>query len=117
MVSFHWERSENRVPADFPDDRRGLRRARSATGGAALGGGQDPALLADLPGDPVVVGYAPQLDLIHRQPWQSGAAGQPGPRVAGKGVPMVVMPVAYDQPGLEPGSSGRAWAGRFRSGG
>ena len=32
----------------------------------SLGGGQNPALLADLPGDPVVVGYAPQLELIRR---------------------------------------------------
>ena len=32
----------------------------------SLGGGQDPALLGDLPGDPVVVGYAPQLELIRR---------------------------------------------------
>src|SRR5262245_6069748 len=32
----------------------------------SLGGSQDPALLGDLPGDPVVVGYAPQLELIRR---------------------------------------------------
>src|SRR5262249_35544728 len=32
----------------------------------SLGGGQDPALLGNLPGDPVVVGYAPQLELVRR---------------------------------------------------
>jgi zeaxanthin glucosyltransferase len=33
----------------------------------SLGGGQDPALLENLPGDPVVVGYAPQLELVRRR--------------------------------------------------
>src|SRR4029077_2513606 len=32
----------------------------------SLGGGQDPVLLGNLPGDPVVVGYAPQLELIRQ---------------------------------------------------
>jgi MGT family glycosyltransferase len=67
----------------------------------SLGGGQDPALLGDLPGDPVVVGYAPQLDLIRRSALTISHGGlNTALESLAEGVPMVVLPVTYDQPGV-----------------
>jgi zeaxanthin glucosyltransferase len=67
----------------------------------SLGGGQDPALLGDLPGDPVVVGYAPQLELIRRSALTISHGGlNTALESLAWGVPMVVLPVAYDQPGV-----------------
>jgi MGT family glycosyltransferase len=67
----------------------------------SLGGGQDPSLLADLPGDPVVVGYAPQLELIRRSTLTISQGGlNTALESLERGVPMVVLPVAYDQPGV-----------------
>ena len=67
----------------------------------SLGGGQDPALLGDLPGDPVVVGYAPQLDLIRQSALTISHGGlNTTLESLAWGVPMVVLPVAYDQPGV-----------------
>jgi UDP:flavonoid glycosyltransferase YjiC (YdhE family) len=67
----------------------------------SLGGGQDPSLLRDLPGDPIVVGYAPQLDLIRRSALTISHGGlNTVLESLARGVPMVVLPVAYDQPGV-----------------
>jgi UDP:flavonoid glycosyltransferase YjiC (YdhE family) len=67
----------------------------------SLGGGQNPALLKDLPGDPVVVGYAPQLDLLRRSALTITHGGlNTALESLACGVPMVVLPVAYDQPGV-----------------
>src|SRR5262249_22847913 len=67
----------------------------------SLGGGQDPALLGDLPGDPIVVGYAPQLDLIRRSALTISHGGlNTALESVAEGVPMVVLPVTYDQPGV-----------------
>jgi MGT family glycosyltransferase len=67
----------------------------------SLGGGQDPALLRDLPGDPIVVGYAPQLDLIRRSALTISHGGlNTVLESLERGVPMVVLPVTYDQPGV-----------------
>ena len=67
----------------------------------SLGGGQDPALLGDLPGDPVVVGYAPQLELIRQAALTISHGGlNTVLESLARGVPMVVLPVAYDQPGV-----------------
>src|SRR6516165_3143277 len=67
----------------------------------SLGGGQVPALLSDLPGDPVVVGYAPQLDLIQRSALTISHGGlNTALESLAQGVPMVVLPVTYDQPGV-----------------
>src|SRR5262249_31549954 len=64
------------------------------------GGGQDPALLADLPGNPIVVGYAPQLDLIRHSALTISHGGlNTVLESLACGVPMVVLPVTYDQPG------------------
>jgi MGT family glycosyltransferase len=67
----------------------------------SLGGGQDPALLGNLPGDPIVVGNAPQLDLIRQSALTISHGGlNTALESAAEGVPMVVLPVAYDQPGV-----------------
>ena len=67
----------------------------------SLGGGQDPALLGDLSGDPVVVGYAPQLELVARSALTISHGGlNTALESLAWGVPMVVLPVAYDQPGV-----------------
>jgi zeaxanthin glucosyltransferase len=67
----------------------------------SLGGGQNPALLGDLPGDPVVVGYAPQLELIRRSALTISHGGlNTALESLAWGVPMVVLPVTYDQPGV-----------------
>jgi zeaxanthin glucosyltransferase len=79
----------------------------------SLGGGQDPALLGDLPGDPVVVEYAPQLDLIRRAALTISHGGlNTAPESLARGVPMVVLPVAYDQPGV---GARVEWSGVGRS--
>jgi MGT family glycosyltransferase len=67
----------------------------------SLGGGQDPALMGELPGDPVVVGYAPQLELIRRSALTISHGGlNTALESLERGVPMVVLPVTYDQPGV-----------------
>jgi len=79
----------------------------------SLGGGQDPALLGTLPGDPVVVGYAPQLDLIRRSALTISHGGlNTALESLAWGVPMVVLPVAYDQPGV---GARVEWSGVGRS--
>jgi MGT family glycosyltransferase len=79
----------------------------------SLGGGQDPALLQDLPCDPIVVGYAPQLDLIQRSALTISHGGlNTVLESLTQGVPMVVLPVAYDQPGV---GARVEWAGVGRS--
>jgi MGT family glycosyltransferase len=79
----------------------------------SLGGGQDPALLGDLPGDPVVVGYAPQLDLIQRSALTISHGGlNTVLESLAWGVPMVVLPVTYDQPGV---GARVEWSGVGRS--
>jgi MGT family glycosyltransferase len=79
----------------------------------SLGGGQDPALLGDLPGDPVVVGYAPQLDLIQRAALTISHGGlNTALESLAQGVPMVVLPVTYDQPGV---GARVEWSGVGRS--
>jgi zeaxanthin glucosyltransferase len=79
----------------------------------SLGGGQDPALLGDLPGDPVVVGYAPQLELIRRSALTISHGGlNTALESLAWGVPMVVLPVAYDQPGV---GARVEWSGVGRS--
>jgi MGT family glycosyltransferase len=122
-----WITPEARVPVDFPwshlDPRRPLayvsmgtlqngvletfRKIAEACAGTglqvviSLGGGQDPALLGDLPGDPIVVGYAPQLELIKRASLTISHGGlNTALESLARGVPQVVLPVAYDQPGV-----------------
>jgi len=122
-----WTDAEGRAPVDFPWERidpsrplvyasmgtlqngvlRTFRMMAEACAALdlqlviSLGGGQNPALLADLPGDPVVVGYAPQLDLIRQSSLTISHGGlNTALESLAWGVPMVVLPVTYDQPGV-----------------
>ena len=71
------------------------------------------ALLGDLPGDPVVVGYAPQLELIRRSVLTISHGGlNTALESLQWGVPLVVLPVAYDQPGV---GARVEWSGVGRS--
>jgi zeaxanthin glucosyltransferase len=134
-----WTDAEGRVPEDFPWERidpsrplvyasmgtlqngvlRTFRMIAEACAGLhlqlviSLGGGQDPSLLVDLPGDPVVVGYAPQLDLIRQSALTISHGGlNTALESLAWGVPMVVLPVTYDQPGV---GARIEWAGVGRS--
>ena len=60
--------------------------------GDAAAGLHDPALLGDLPSDPVVVGYAPQLELIRRSALTISHGGlNTALESLACGVPMVVL--------------------------
>ena len=122
-----WTDPEARAPVDFPWSRldrsrplvyvsmgtlqngilRTFRIIAEACAGSdlqlviTLGGGQDPALLGDLPGDPIVVGYAPQLELIRLASLTISHGGlNTTIESLAQGVPVVVLPVTYDQPGV-----------------
>src|SRR5262245_55114781 len=122
-----WTDAQGRAPVDFPWERidpsrplvyasmgtlqnrvlRTFRMIAEACDGLdlqlviSLGGGQDPALLGDLPGDPIVVGHAPQLDLIRHSALTISHGGlNTALESLACGVPMVVLPVTYDQPGV-----------------
>jgi zeaxanthin glucosyltransferase len=67
----------------------------------SLGGGLDPARLGTLPGNPVVVSYAPQLDLIKRSALVITHAGlNTVLESLAEGVPLVAIPFGNDQPGV-----------------
>jgi zeaxanthin glucosyltransferase len=66
----------------------------------ALGGG-DPAQLGELPGSPIVVPYAPQLELLKRATLMISHAGLNSVLEAlACGVPLVAIPLTSDQPGV-----------------
>ncbi|HEV2343415.1 MAG TPA: glycosyltransferase [Actinocrinis sp.] len=55
----------------------------------------------DFPGDPIVVDYAPQLDLLKRASLYIGPGGMNSlMHSLANGVPMVLVPVTYDNPGV-----------------
>jgi zeaxanthin glucosyltransferase len=67
----------------------------------SLGGGLDPADFGDLPGRPIVVQYAPQLELLKRASVTITHAGlNTTLESLSNGVPMVALPVTDDQPGV-----------------
>lgn len=67
----------------------------------ALGGGSTPEALPTLPGQPLVVGYAPQLELLQRTTLTITHAGlNTTLESLSYGVPMVAIPIANDQPGV-----------------
>nr|WP_290224545.1 glycosyltransferase [Trichocoleus desertorum] len=67
----------------------------------ALGKGLSPEALTDLPGEPIVVGYAPQLELLQRATLAITHAGlNTALEALQAGVPMVALPVTDDQPGV-----------------
>jgi len=67
----------------------------------SLGGGIRPEDLGPLPGDPLVVGYAPQLELLGRASAVITHAGLNTTLEAlSEGVPLVAIPLGNDQPGV-----------------
>jgi MGT family glycosyltransferase len=67
----------------------------------SLGGGIDQARLGVLAGDPIVVKYAPQLDLIKRSAVVITHAGiNTALESLAEGVPLVCIPLGNDQPGV-----------------
>lgn len=75
----------------------------------ALGGGSTPESLPALPGSPLVVEYAPQLELLQRTTLTITHAGMNTTLESlSNGVPMVAIPIANDQPGV---AARIAWTG------
>jgi len=67
----------------------------------SLGGGLEPEQLGKLDGDPVVVSFAPQLDLIDRAEVVITHAGiNTVLESLSEGVPLVAIPQGNDQPGI-----------------
>lgn len=75
----------------------------------SLGGSGSPESLQGLPGDPLVVGYAPQLELLKKATLTITHAGMNTTlECLTNGVPMVAIPIAYDQLGI---AARIAWTG------
>ncbi|NEP47849.1 MAG: glycosyltransferase [Moorea sp. SIO3C2] len=75
----------------------------------ALGGGASPESLPELPGNPIVVGYAPQLELLQKATLTITHAGMNTTLESlSNGVPMVAIPITNDQPGV---AARIAWTG------
>jgi zeaxanthin glucosyltransferase len=75
----------------------------------SLGGSAKPESLPDLPGNPLVVEYAPQLELLEKATLMITHAGMNTTMECVKyGVPMVAIPVGNDQPGV---AARIAWTG------
>jgi len=75
----------------------------------SLGGGSSPESLQGLPGNPLVVGYAPQLELLQKATLTITHAGlNTTLESLINGVPMVAIPITNDQPGV---AARIAWTG------
>lgn len=75
----------------------------------SLGGSAKPESLPDMPGNPLVVEYAPQLEVLEKATLMITHAGMNTTmECLKKGVPMVAIPVANDQPGV---AARIAWTG------
>jgi zeaxanthin glucosyltransferase len=67
----------------------------------SLGGGLDPARLGQLAGNPLVVSFAPQLEILKRAALVITHAGlNTVLESLCEGVPLVAVPLANDQPGV-----------------
>ncbi len=67
----------------------------------SLGGGLDPGRLGKLKGDPLVVSYAPQLEILKRAALVITHAGlNTVLESLCEGVPLVAIPLGNDQPGV-----------------
>jgi MGT family glycosyltransferase len=67
----------------------------------SLGGGLDPSRLGALAGDPIVVRYAPQLEILKRAAVVITHAGlNTTLESLAEGVPLVALPLGNDQPGV-----------------
>jgi MGT family glycosyltransferase len=75
----------------------------------SLGGSASPESLPELPGSPLVVGFAPQLELLKKATLTITHAGMNTTLESlSNGVPMVAIPIANDQPGV---AARLAWSG------
>jgi zeaxanthin glucosyltransferase len=75
----------------------------------SLGGGNTPESMTKLPGTPLIVGYAPQLELLKRATLTITHGGlNTVLESLSYGVPMVTIPVTNDQPGV---AARLAWTG------
>lgn len=76
------------------------------------GGGLDESAALSLPGDPIVVNYAPQLDLLARATLTLTHAGLNTVLDSlTYGVPLVAVPITFEQPGI---ASRIEWCGAGR---
>jgi zeaxanthin glucosyltransferase len=67
----------------------------------SLGGGLEPERLGTLAGDPIVVSYAPQLEIVKRAAVVITHAGlNTVLESLAEGVPLVALPLGNDQPGV-----------------
>jgi zeaxanthin glucosyltransferase len=67
----------------------------------SLGGGLPPEVFGELPGKPIVVRYAPQLDLLSRAALTIFHGGlNTALESLAHGVPMIAIPISFDQPGV-----------------
>lgn len=75
----------------------------------ALGGGASLESLPKLPGNTIVVGYAPQLELLQKATLTITHAGMNTTLESlSNGVPMIAIPITNDQPGV---AARIAWTG------
>lgn len=75
----------------------------------STGNGISPEALGEFPGEPIVVSYAPQLDLLRQAALAVTHAGLNTVLEAlSTGLPMVAIPVTNDQPGI---AARVAWVG------
>lgn len=112
-VKFPWERLDGRrlvyasLGTTLKGDPKTFRLIAEACAGLnvqlviSLGDRRDPAMLCDLPGDPIVVRNAPQLELLKRAELVITHAG---PNTAFEalmhGRPMIAIPKTFDQPAI-----------------
>lgn len=112
-VNFDWERLDGRplVYASLGTLQNGsediFRTIADACAGLdiqlliSLGGGLDPGRLGILSGDPLVVRYAPQLEIVKRAAAVITHAGlNTTLESLAEGVPLVCIPLGNDQPGV-----------------
>ncbi len=75
----------------------------------SLGGALEPEAIGNLPGNPLVVKYAPQLELLQKASLTITHSGlNTTLESLNNGVPMVAIPVTNDQPGV---AARTAWSG------
>lgn len=75
----------------------------------SLGGAADPKSFPKLPGDPLIVKYAPQLELLQKASLTITHAGRnTALESLNSAVPMVAIPIGTDQPGV---AARIAWTG------
>jgi MGT family glycosyltransferase len=112
-VCFPWERLDGR-PIIYASlgtlvNRHGrlLRRIAQACGGLpyqlvlSLGGGEDVEEYANVPGNPIVVKFAPQMELLKRASITVSHAGlNTTLESLSYGVPLVALPIAFEQPAI-----------------